>query len=183
MKKMNQIALLLMMTVIVACKKDDVTPETPQPTNDEELITSVKLTFIDENSVQDTVYTNFVDLDGPGGNAPSSFDTIRLVANTNYLVKIEFLDETKNPSVNITEEVLEEASEHIICYDPSNLNVTINRTDSDGTYELGLTSRWLVGASSTGNTIIRLKHQPGVKNGSCDPGETDVELNFQTIIQ
>jgi hypothetical protein len=29
-----------------------------------------------------------------------------------------------------------------------------------------------------GDVKISLKHQPGIKNGSCDIGETDVELLF-----
>lgn len=183
MRKMNQIARLLIFGVVVACKKDDVTPDKPQVTDEQELITSVRLTMVDQDSVQATLIVNFRDLDGPGGNPPSIFDTIRLVANTNYLVNIEFLDESKSPAANITNQILSEAGEHIICYNSSNLNLNVNRTDSDGTYEVGLKSKWLVGSASNGSVIISLKHQPGIKNGTCDPGETDVELNFQTIIQ
>src|SRR3990167_2160051 len=56
-------------------------------------------------------------------------------------------------------------------------------TNSDGTYEVGLLSSWVTQAISTGETTITLKHQPGVKNGQCDPGETDIELTFHTIIE
>jgi len=73
--------------------------------------------------------------------------------------------------------------DHLFCFTPSGANVSITRTDSDGVYELGLQSQWITGAASDGTTQIVLKHQPGIKDGSCSPGETDIELNFNTKIQ
>lgn len=183
MKKLNKILFLLIIGLVVACKKDDVTPEEPQLTNEEELITTLKITLVDQDSIHPTVVAIFKDVDGPGGNAPSIFDTIRLAPNTTYLGTIEILNESSSPVINLTTEVLAEATDHLFCFSPSNLNLAIVRTDSDGTYEIGIQSKWTTGNNSSGNNIIRLKHQPGVKNGSCDLGETDIEVDFQTIIQ
>jgi len=170
---------------LAACKKDkkdNVT--TPAPVNEEELITTFRIQFTDAEGLQPTVTAEFADLDGPGGNAPIAFDSIRLQANTTYNASITLLNESVNPVEDITLEVHEEGHDHLFCFDPaSGLNVGITRTDSDGTYQIGILSQWITGAISTGEITIRLKHQPGVKDGSCDPGETDIELTFQTFIQ
>ncbi|MDT8413332.1 MAG: type 1 periplasmic binding fold superfamily protein [Vicingaceae bacterium] len=186
--------LFLAAALMVSCKKDDDTPKpegggsTPPP-NEEELITSVKLTFEDTTGIQPTIVVWFRDPDGEGGNAPTQFDTIRLAANTVYTASIELLDESKNPVENITEEVEEEADEHLFCYSPSNVNLSIVRTDIEldygvgGTLEVGITTQWTTGNASIGSTQVVLKHQPGIKDGTCAPGDTDVELNFITEIQ
>ena len=178
--------LFLAATFMAGCKKDDDAPKpsssTP-PANEEELITTVKITFVDTAGVEPNVVVFFRDPDGDGGNAPTQFDTIRLAANSVYNANLEVLDESKNPVENITTEIQEEADEHIFCFTPTNVNLSIIRTDSDGTYEIGLASQWTVGNASIGTTQVVLKHQPGVKDGTCAPGDTDVELNFVTEIQ
>lgn len=90
---------------------------------------------------------------------------------------------------NITQEVQAEADEHLFCYTPANVNLSIIRTDIEldygvgGTLEVGLATRWTTGNASIGTTQVVLKHQPSVKDGACAPGDTDVELNFVTEIQ
>ena len=50
-------------------------------------------------------------------------------------------------------------------------------------YHLALQSTWK-GIDSTSSMMkIALKHQPGIKNGQCDLGETDVEVEFPIIIK
>ncbi|PKP51612.1 MAG: hypothetical protein CVT95_00510 [Bacteroidetes bacterium HGW-Bacteroidetes-12] len=178
--------LFLAVTLIIGCKKDKDSPKPSPinpPVNEEELITTVKITFVDTAGVEPTVTVFFRDPDGDGGNAPTQFDTIRLAANTIYSATIELFDESKNPVENITQEIQDEADEHIFCFTPTNVNLSIIRTDSDGTYEIGLTSQWTTGTTSVGTTQVVLKHQPSVKDGTCGPGDTDVELNFVTEIQ
>lgn len=168
--------------VLTACKKED--PETPPPpTNEEELITTFKITFTDPNGINPSYAAFFTDIDGAGGNEPTAFDTIRLKPNSTYNASIQFLNESVSPTDTITHEILEEAVDHLICFNINGANVSIQRTDSDGTYELGLLSNWITGNSSNGNVTISLKHQPGIKNGNCDLGDTDIELNFQTHIE
>lgn len=169
-------ALMLM----IACNKKNDTPPNP---NEEELITTVQLTFTDSAGVQPAVTAAYRDLDGDGGNNPVQWDSIRLKANTTYNTSILLLDESKSPADTISQEVLAEAAEHLFCFTVTGANTTVKRTDSDGTYEIGLQSKWTTGAISAGNVRVVLKHQPDVKNGSCDPGETDIDLNFVLQVQ
>lgn len=185
MKKVVMILGVLSLA-LVACKKEKKkTVENPSNPNEQELITTFKIVFTDTNGVLPNVEARFVDIDGPGGNNPSVFDTIRLVANATYNASITLLNESAIPTQNITTEVEQEGVDHLFCFDlTSGLNAVITRTDLDANnLPIGITSRWAIGATSTGTATIRLRHQPGVKNGQCDPGETDIELNFHTVIQ
>ncbi len=160
---------------------DPTTP--PTPTNETELITTVKVELTDTLSGQKLNYF-FRDLDGEGGNAPSQWDTIKLSDSSFYKVSIKFLNESNSNAVqDITQEILAEQANHIVCLTPQGVNSTITVTDTDGTYKLGLASTLKTGAASIGNITITLKHQPGIKNGSCDPGETDVQVAFPTVIK
>ncbi|MGB0881619.1 MAG: type 1 periplasmic binding fold superfamily protein [Vicingaceae bacterium] len=189
-KTYSILAVIALTTVMIGCSKDDDAPEpsttggtsTP-PEHEEELITSVILNFVDTANVQPSVQVAFRDPDGDGGNAPTEHDTIRLVANTYYSATIQLLNESESPAEDITVEVQDEDDEHLFCYAPSNTNVAITRTDSDGTYEVGIATLWSTGAAATGETTVSLKHQPGVKDGTCAPGDTDIEITFITEVQ
>lgn len=185
MKKIKlSIVAASLLVAIVACKKETTPPSTPPPpVNEEELITSVRLTFADSAGIHPNVVALFRDVDGPGGNNPSVFDTIRLKANSVYAASIEFLNESVNPTIDITVEIMEEAVDHLICYSVFGANASIVKTDSDGTYEVGVATRWTTLGVSAGTTLVTLKHQPGIKNGNCDLGDTDVEISFVTIIE
>ncbi len=186
--KTYSILTIIALTIfMVGCKKDDDSP-TPAdnsnpPAHEEELITSAILSFVDTAGVQPSVQFAFRDPDGDGGNAPTQHDTIRLVANTYYNATIQLLNEAENPADDITLEIQQEDDEHLFCYSPSNTNVSVVRTDTDGTYEVGIATFWSTGASANGETTVTLKHQPGVKDGSCAPGDTDIEVSFITEVQ
>lgn len=185
---MKRIALVLSVIALTAtaCKKEKKKEvENPTNPNEQELITTFKIVFTDTNGVLPNVEAQFVDVDGPGGNNPTVFDTIRLAANATYHATITLLNEAAIPAQNITAEVEEEGVDHLFCFDlTSGLNAVITRTDLDANnLPIGIMSQWVTGNASTGTSTIRLRHQPGVKNGQCDPGETDIELNFHTIIQ
>lgn len=170
--------------VVTACKKDDdLVPVPPAVENESEVITTMTLTFVDAAGVQPTVSATFRDPDGDGGNGPDVFDTIRLASNTTYNTSILLLNETTAPADTISNEVLEEGAEHLFCFTSAGANVTIQRTDTDGTYEIGLQSDWTTAAASNGTVQVILKHQPGVKDGTCTPGERDIDVSFVTEIQ
>ncbi len=187
MKTQVKIAAVLGLALVAglsSCKKDEDLVPTPQPTfNEPEVITTMTLTFVDDAGVQPTVTATFRDPDGDGGLGADIFDTIRLQNNTTYNCSITLLNETVSPAEDVTAEVLAEATEHLFCFSPVGANVTIVRTDTDGTYEVGLQSQWTTGTASNGNTVVTMKHQPGVKDGTCAPGETDIEVDFVTEIQ
>ncbi len=184
MKKI--IGIITILSFAFACNKDKK-DEVPNPVNpnSNELITTFKIVFVDPNGVLPSVEARFVDIDGPGGNNPSTFDTIRLVANATYNANITLLNESVIPTQDITAEVQAEGVDHLFCFDPSvGLNVSISKTDLDANnLPIGIQSQWVTTSASTGTSTIRLKHQPGIKTGDCGLGETDIELLFITEIQ
>lgn len=160
-----------------SCKKVKFNPTI---SNKPEIITTLKIEFKEM----------------PGGNnlafafrqtdstlIPLQPDTIKLKENTTYFVSIKFLNETEQDAVaNVTSEIKTEANNHMVCLQTSTNSLLI-RTDSDGTYPLGLESKWINGPPSEGNLTINLMHQPGIKNGDCKIGETDFQAVFPVIIK
>lgn len=183
---LSGLLLFLLIIGISSCKNDKDAPDIPPPVeNDPEVLTTLTLTFIDSAGVLPSTSATFRDPDGDGGNGPDVFDDIELAPTTTYLVEISLLNETVTPADNLTEEVRSEDDEHLFCLTPDGTaDVDIVRTDSDGTFEVGLSSKWTTGVASTGNVRVVLKHQPdGLKDGTCTPGETDIDVNFVLNIQ
>lgn len=179
MKKFNAM-LIAASLLVVACKKDDDKVEDPHHDHDHEteLITTVQLAFTGPDDATGVYTFSFSDIDGEGGNAPV-IDTIRLDAGAYYNCNLTFLDESKSPAEDITEEIKEEDEGHLVCFSSTLSGMNFERLDTDGNYGVGLVSKWShTGDAENGNVTITLKHQPGVKDGTCEPGETDVEVTF-----
>lgn len=182
-KQLSYLMAALMMLTFVAtgCKKDDKAPE-----NEEELITTLKLTFVEVGGTGSLTFT-FKDADGPGGNAPSLNEQITLAPSKQYNCTVQVLDESKSPADDITTEITAEANDHQFYFAPSGVNITVNGLNNDPNGRpLGVTSVWTTGtASGPGTVKVTLKHKPGTK-GASDPvtvGETDVEINFTARVQ
>ena len=182
-------AVFLLGALISSCTDDDdTTPAaaTPVTPNEEELITTVDLEFRDALGTIVGTFS-FNDPDGDGGNDPT-IDTIRIAASAVYTVIAEFKDASDpNDVEDITAEILEEDDEHLVCFEQTNISgLTIQRTDTDGTYEVGLESQWettMSASSNQGVLRLTLRHQPGSKDGTCTPGDSDVEIDFPVVIQ
>ena len=205
---MKTIILLFFSVAITlgSCKKDKNEPQPENPTppaNTGEVITTMKLIFTD--TLTQNTFTNVVkDPDGDGGQSFTQYDSIiTLNPNSTYQLSILLLDESKNPVDTISNEVLEEGADHMFFFTPNTIlnssnpytilhsgsGTNIKYTDLDNASTprgIGLNTLWSTG-NSTGNTkhnlTIKLKHQPGVKDGTEGPGETDIELNFKVIVQ
>lgn len=181
MKSIKILTIAVIASLFFSCTDDDdASPSTPISPNEEELITTVRLNFMDTSGV--TTSFEFNDPDGDGGNAPV-IDTITLNKGMSYNLSTEFLDASDpNDIEDITSEIRDEDDEHLVCYNSSSVNgLTLSVIDTDGTYEVGLLAIVITAdtACSTNGTMrVTLKHQPGVKNGTCAPGETDVEVDF-----
>lgn len=173
-------------SALTACKKDDTKPGDDHDHDHEaELITTMTLIFDDTTSANEDVIATFSDPDGDGGNGPAQFDTINLKSNKIYHVSILLLDNSKSPADTISNEVAEEANEHHLFFHFTGANITHTYLDEDTNtppLPIGLMTRWVTGVASTGTSQIILKHQPGVKDGTQIPGETDVDVTFQTKI-
>ncbi len=174
---------------ITGCKKDEDDPVAPPPINEEELITTLRLHFHSANNVEH-FHFEFSDLDGDGGNAPV-IEADTLSSDSVYSVEIEVLDESGGSVDDITAEILAEDEEHQFFFQVSGANATVtyNDADADGN-PVGLSTTWTVGAVSSGNVIVTLRHEPnkgaaGVSSGDITNagGETDIEITFPVVIQ
>lgn len=181
----SMFAGLTLALAVVGCKKDDDLVPLPDPiVNEQELITTMKLTLIDSSDASNVRTATFRDPDGDGGVSFDLFDTIRLEPAKTWYVSILLLNETASPIDTISNEVLEEAIDHLICFSPSGNSATVLITDVDGnSFPIGLQSKWKTTSSGLGTMQIELKHQPGIKNGTCGVGETDIDILFPVKIQ
>jgi hypothetical protein len=169
--------LLLGSLFFTACDKDN------DPENEEELITTVKLTFTEVGGGS----TEFTakDVDGDGGNPPLT-ELIKLKANTAYTIGVEFLDESKaDHTHDLTEEVQEESNDHLVCFVASGAISAPVIGDLDGNGKpLGLESTISTGDTGTGVLQITLKHLPEKTNPEpCSTGDTDVDVTFLVTIE
>lgn len=179
------LGMFLMLSVFTACDSDD-----PEPVNEEELITTVELTFTNDNDASDVVSASFTDLDGEGGNDPI-IDNISLMANATYTLTVKFLNEEETPAEDITEEVEEEDEDHQVFYVATGAEFTYAYGDQDSNQNpLGLTGTVTTGAASNGTLQVILIHEPnktaaGVRDG--DPTnagiESDIDVTFNLSIQ
>ncbi len=181
---MNSLIKNTALTIVVAtiacttaCKKKVV-----ETTNQEELITTVILNF---SNADTTFIITYEDLDGAGGNAPT-IGTIILKANKTYNVSLVITDASKTPTVNISDEVKTEGTDHQFIYTINTANVSVKTTDVDANNKpLGLLSTWATTTVNTGSVTLTLKHQPNIKPaapGNITIGDTDIEAKFAVII-
>ncbi|UOQ66631.1 hypothetical protein [Hymenobacter volaticus] len=163
-----------------ACNDDN---DDPTPDDDNEQITTVTYKLTPTNGGA-PVSVTYKDADGDGGTAPV-IGSLTLAANTTYTGELTLLDETKNPAVNTSAEILEEADKHLFVFEPAPANLmTVTRTDKDkNNLEIGLQTRLVTTTAATGTLKITLRHQPGTKNGTSAPGDTDVEVTFPTTVR
>lgn len=168
-------------TAFLQCKDSG---EALEPDDENELITTVRLNFT-ESGTSTTTSFSFKDTDGDGGNAPTKFDTISLKANTEYKLDIEFLDESKTPAEDITEEIQELSYEHLVVYSPNPaalLTYTYGDKDKNN-YPIGLTGTAKTATAGDGKLKVQLRHQPNSKDGTAGPGSDDVNLDFILKVQ
>ncbi len=164
-------------------------PETPEPPNAEELITTLVYTLTPDDG-GDVVTLIFRDLDGEGSDAPT-FSTEPLRASTTYSGVITLSNEAEDPAEDITEEVKEEDDEHQLFYASSlsDLVVTYMDADAEGN-PLGLATTLQTGTTGSGTLTIILRHEPakdatGVSAGDITNagGESDIEVTFNIDVE
>ena len=175
--------LLLASIIFVGCKKDPVTPQ-----NEEELITTMILSLQKQGSSTVQNFT-FNDPDGIGGIS-ATIDSIIIEKAAIYSAKITLLNSQSTPVDSISNEVLEEGTDHQFFYlsTPSNVlsGFTYDGENDTNGNPIGLDfsfATWNAGGS--GNLKITLRHQPdknaaGVSSGDIANanGETDIEVEF-----
>ncbi len=172
-------AVLLLLAA--SCKKE----KNEEEHNDNELITTVRLTLT-EQGTSNVLTFNWKDIDGAGGQAPE-IDDIVVKANTVYTASLSFLDESKTPAENITEEIEEEGDVHRVYYNaPGGLTISNLDKDANGV-TLGINSTWTTGSSASGTLHIVLKHYSAAGKEESDPvnsskSSTDADVSFELTI-
>lgn len=171
--------LLMAALFIASCKKE----KDDQESNENEIITTVQLVFKDRATAETRTFA-WQDLDGDGGNDPV-IQHIVLDPHADYDVSVVLLDETRNPSEDITEEVRSESDAHRFYYEVSGLSgLTIGGLDKDGDgVTLGLTGVWMTTGPDSGTVRLVLRHYPAGGKAESDPvnsgkSSTDIDISF-----
>ena len=172
---------LLALGLLGGCSKD----ETPLPAvRENELITSLRLKFVNQASPTDVRLATWKDLDGQGGNVPV-IDAITLPANAVYTLTVDaVLNETSATSEDVTPEIVREANNHLFVYKPTGAPLTVVVTDKDSQgLPFGLQARATTAGAGSGSLRVVLRHQVGTKDGTETPGSTDFDTSFPVTIQ
>ena len=138
-----------------------------------------------------TVSAKIEDVDGPGGSAPI-ITSGALAANTSYTVSIALLNETTTPVTNLTQEILDEGTEHQFFFATTagiSLSFSYDDTDTNGA-PIGLATTMMTGPAAAGKLQVTLRHDlnkgaTGVAQGDITNagGDTDVQVEFDMVIQ
>jgi len=175
---------------LLACNKDKNVKKAEEEIENE-IITTVQLTFTDSTNSNNKKTFNWVNTNGYQAGSDAKIDTIKLDNSKTYIGKILLLNTTTNPIDTISNEVLELKNEHQFFFENQNtssLYINFVTTDKDDNgVPLGLNFKTKTGAISKGNIRVRLKHQPDVKpksgNGDANLGSTDLDVIFPVIVQ
>ena len=175
---------MALLFVTASCDKgDDITPE---PVNEEEVITTLTVTLTPASGT--AIVLKSFDDDGDGPNSPELTVSGSLVTNTVYSGAIELLNELESPAEDITDEVNEESDEHQFVFTLSGLSdVVIDNlnTDTNG-MPLGTTFNLTTGAAESGTLTFTLRHEPTKPNNGTlaeVAGDTDIEVTFDVVVQ
>ncbi|RXG32562.1 type 1 periplasmic binding fold superfamily protein [Leeuwenhoekiella marinoflava] len=195
MKNLKILSLLFILTIAFSsCSNDD--DSTPEPINEEEVITTVTVTLTPETGA--TVILTSQDLDGDGPNAPIIDVEGALQAGMSYSGSIVLENETETPAELINEEIEEEADEHQFFYQiGGGLDATVtyddnedDYLDNDNTNPVGLEFSLVAGTASSGQFTVTLRHEPnkdaeGVSDGDITNagGESDITQTFDLEIE
>jgi hypothetical protein len=186
------LALIVIPIFIQSCSDNDV----PKAENEEEIITDVTLTF-QPMTGDSAVLATASDPDGEGPADLIIDSNITLAANTTYTLMISLTNSVEGES--ITEEIEEEADEHLFLFgwtnevfsNPAgdgnidNRGDLINYSDSDDNgLPVGLETGWTTGNEGSGTFRVVLKHQPNIKSptSSISDGSSDLDLTWNILI-
>ncbi len=190
-KRLTYLAFaLITAAALTACKKDKDEDPPADPPNEAEVLTTLILTFTDQEVSTEVFEMRFSDPDGNDGNPPVIVaDT--LPASRAYNMAVRVLNESASPAVEITNEIASEALAHQFFFraDGSTLSITYADADANG-QPVGLSNTAVTGAAGNGTLTVTLRHQPdksaaGVSSGDITNagGETDIEVEFLVVIE
>ena len=187
------------------CGDDPV--DLPDDGNEEEVITTVTLTFTPVGG-GDSIVATFDDPDGDGGDEPT-LDDVALELGTTYNLQVDFENRLEDPAENITEEIADESDEHQLFFtggavagpasDAETAFLAHAYADKDvNDLPVGLENTLTATDVGTGDFVVTLRHlppendQPVKVEGLEDMvktdgfaaigGDTDVQVNFEVTV-
>ncbi len=185
--KKNPLYYVVIPFLLALASCDDKSDD-PKKNEENELITKVKLHLVKVGDSNKMVHAEWKD-ETPDDNNNRTVDTLQLDTNCVYTGEIELEDDTKSPSIDISDEIAKEKDDHLFIYrqDPleSSIRFTVERTDRDSkNLPVGLKFKFTT-KNLSGNSRLQviLKHQPGIKDGSEAPGDTDMDVWFPVKIK
>jgi hypothetical protein len=177
---------LLICAVLAGCD-----PEDPVPVEEQELITTVNISFTKVGTTDGPIIFSWRDLDGSGPDAPA-IEPIVIDAHSTYTVTLELLNESGSPAEDVTSEIEEESEDHQFFFSFNNVDeVVLTYDDVDGKGKpVGIKSIISTEHFGTGTLGIILLHLPdkngiGVSEGNPANagGETDLDIQFPLTIE
>lgn len=156
--------------------------------HDHDYATTVQLILTNTaNPASGQVIATWKDPDGPGGNPPTQIDTLILQAGATYTGQIKLMNESKNPIVDITNEINNDAAAHQFFYTINPVGLaTITIIDKDKN-QMPVGLLFTAGTSTnTGNGMMNivLSHfDQTPKNGKDKSPESDIDITFPLIIR
>jgi hypothetical protein len=167
---------LLAATFLTSCSPDE-----PEAILEQELITTVELTFRSSSEVDQIVRWS---------TTSANSESITLKANSEYQVEIAFYDESDPADIeDITEEVIEEADEHQVFYEFSGITIPFVQGGSDALDEdqnpVFIHTVWSTGEIGNGVVSVYLIHEPTTKTSTSRDGfggETDVAVDIPLVV-
>lgn len=171
----NVVFLAIIAVSIVSCKKKQ---DDPAPVTENELITTVRLTFTrtDANytpvTPAEVVVATWKDMDGAGAGVPV-VGGITLKKSAFYTLSTEFLNETKNPVENINTEINAEKEDHQVFFiRASDPFFGVVYTDFDANAKpVGLQTQIRTNASASGTLQVVLRHEPNKNAANVSTGD------------
>ena len=188
MKNLKFLPIGIVALFISSCSSDD---NSSAPVNEEEVITTVKVTLTPQNGGTPIVLQSR-DLDGDGPNAPVITTSANLAANTVYNGSLDLLNEIATPAESITSEIIEEALDHQFFFSATNnIGTTAYAAPFDGNSQpIGVNFTFTTTNAANGNLTVVLRHEPnksadGVASGDITNagGETDIQVTFPVVVE
>jgi hypothetical protein len=171
-----------------------------------EFLTTTLLIISDPAHIQPTDTLVWSEL--PSQTSPDTARTfVTLKRNYTYNTQVIILDSTKCDTCDgfvVSNEIVTRQNYHLFCYydfgnqndiygtsqssrAPSGwANVTITNLNNDMNnppLPFGLTASLNTFGATTGQLEVELRHQPAVKNGTCAPGSTDLDVYYNITVQ
>jgi hypothetical protein len=182
MKNQSKIFGILLLSGLIfqGCKHDD----DHDHNHEGELITTLKFHLVPPGGGM--VMATWKDLT-PNEPSGVTVDTLKLDSGLTYSGRVELLDETVSPSKDRTAEIKKEGDEHLFVFkqnpaSPALLNLGITDTDSKGR-PIGITFNLSALQKGTAKLRVVLRHQPGSKDGTEAPGDTDVDVEIPFVVK